>query len=64
MMHFEVFVRGLKSSKLGQKRTFMILEKYLTTIRRLKLRWLVKREVCLLRVSRTLIIHCFAADLK
>ena len=64
MMHFEVFVRGRKSSKLGQKGTFMMLEKYLTTIRRLKLRCLIKREVFLLRVSRTLIIHCFAADLK
>ena len=52
------------SSKLGQKGTFMMLEKYLTTIHRIKLRCLVKRGICLLLVSRTWIVHCFAAYLK
>ena len=69
MMHFEVFLNNsqslfLMSSKLGQKGTFMMLEKYLTTIRRIKLRCLVKRGICLLLVSRTWIVHCFAAYLK
>ena len=70
MIHFEVFLNNsqslcLMSSKLGQKGTFMMLEKYLTTtIRRIKLRCLVKRGICLLLVSRTWIVHCFAAYLK
>ena len=49
------------SLKLGQKGAFLMLEKYLTRIRRLKSRCLVKGGVCLLLVLSTLIVYCFAA---